>query len=158
MRKIFLLVVASIAMTMFANESNAQPRSIGARLGYNFDVSYQHTLTETNFIEVDAGLLGYGYGFQASAQYNWLFDIPISKGDMNWYAGIGAGVGFGWDNYNGFSVGAVPQIGFEYIFDNIPLQLSLDYKPNIGIRFYSDGVMFNTPGFYDFGLSVRYVF
>ena len=32
----------------------AQPKTIGARLGYNFELSYQHQ-TENGMVEIDAG-------------------------------------------------------------------------------------------------------
>ncbi len=155
MKKFILILIASVTVALSAN---AQPRSVGARLGSSLEVSYQHLMGTSNFLEVDAGLSGYGHGIQASAQYNWLFDIPIKKGDMNWYAGIGAGVGTGWGYYNGVSLGVVPQIGLEYIFANTPLQLSFDYRPNIGVVLNSYGAYYNRHEAYNFALSVRYVF
>ena len=153
------LIITLIALVSITAATNAQPRSVGVRIGSTLEVSYQHLLSKTNFVEFDAGLSGYhGNGLQASAQYNWLFDIPIKKGDMNWYAGIGAGIGASWAYHGGFTIGAVPQIGLEYIFENTPLQLSVDYRPNIGITAYSGGVYYNTDGLTAFALSVRYVF
>ena len=156
MKKIIITLIAIVIVTMSAN---AQPRSVGARLGSTLEATYQHLVSETNFIEFDAGFADYfGHGLQVSAQYNWLFDIPIKKGDMNWYAGIGAGLGVDWSHNSGFNIGVVPQIGLEYIFANTPLQLSADYRPNIGICTHSSGVHFNSSAMSNFALSVRYVF
>ncbi|MEE1183368.1 MAG: hypothetical protein UHZ06_02640, partial [Paludibacteraceae bacterium] len=77
----------------------------------------------------------------------------------NWYAGVGAGVGFwGFNNIYGFG-GVAGRIGIEYNFW-FPMQLSLDYRPIIGVGGSNGVVGFNTKGLYAGGiaLGVRYLF
>jgi hypothetical protein len=157
------LVLLSLFMVAMATAAFAQPRAIGGRLGYGFEVSYQHTLSEENMVSVDLGLPGFG-GLEAAATYDWLnpggLMIPWEeKGEWNWYAGVGAGAGFyGFSDIRGF-VGAAGRIGVEYNFW-FPLQLSLDWRPLVGAYFNEAGAGFNTDGLFYGGiaLGVRYLF
>lgn len=160
MKKFGLLV---LLMAAFAAIAVAQPRAIGGRIGYGFEVSYQHGLGESNMVNIDLGLPGFG-GVEAAATYDWInpggLTIPWNEqGSWNWYAGVGAGAGFyGFYAPIGF-VGAAGRIGIEYNFW-FPLQLSLDYRPVIGASFSGYGAGFNDKGLYAGGiaLGVRYLF
>lgn len=90
-----------------------------------------------------------------AAMHQWTFELPINtEGIWQWYAGAGGGIG-SWDRdkYDkGFSLGALVQVGVEYTFSNIPLLLSLDYRP---------GFYFLPEGRFDFrgiAVGVRYCF
>ena len=63
-------------------------------------------------------------------------------------------------NLVGWYVGAVGHVGVSYQFDNLPLQLSADWRPNIGVLGANGGgIGFNTWGLYDgISLGVRYKF
>ena len=50
--KNLIITIAIICAAVIA--AVAQPRAIGARAGYNFEVSYQHELAN-GMLEVDAG-------------------------------------------------------------------------------------------------------
>ena len=165
MKKLVLLSLFVVAM---AAAAFAQPRAIGGRLGYGIEVSYQHTLSEENMISADLGLPGF-VGLEAAATYDWLnpggLMIPWEeKGSWNWYAGVGAGAGFyGFSNIVGY-VGAAGRVGVEYNFW-FPLQLSIDWRPILGLGFGDAGdtassVWFNTSGLFCGGiaLGVRYIF
>ncbi|MBP5171290.1 MAG: hypothetical protein ILP04_04445 [Bacteroidales bacterium] len=148
MKKALLVLVAVFGLTAVMM---AQPRTIGLRVGYGAEVSYQHLMGE-NFLEFDGGLF-LNHGFYATGIYNFVF---ASEGDFNFYAGPGATVGF--YNYkddagatqSGLDVGASGMIGLEYNFQ-IPLTLSLDWRPTF---YFLDG------GFAaaSFGLGIRYRF
>ena len=155
--KKLLVLVALVAMSAVA--VNAQPRAIGARLGYGIDFSYQHSLGEKNMVQLEVGLPAF-LGIDAAATYDWIFPITSWKeaGSWNWYAGVGAGVGYSWwSNY--VHVGVAGRIGVEYNFD-FPLNLSLDWRPVIGPSFGSGYVGFNSGGLYSgaIALGVRYRF
>ena len=145
-------VVLALVLVASVIAVSAQPRALGVRGGYGLELSYQHSLG-SNMLQVDAGLHGFN-GLHAVGTYNWLFSIT---GGLNWYAGVGAGLGIGgWKDSHLF-VGAAGMVGIEYTF-NIPLQLSLDYRPIIGINFgdskiYGDGFLYGAPG-----LGIRYKF
>lgn len=180
-----LLMIAVMAILSIA-AAVAQPRAVGAQLGYGIEFSYEHSLGN-NFLSVDAGFPGlftnHTIGVEGVVTYNWLnpfgADFPsVSKGDWNWYMGVGAGLGAYMHDervadhhaywHNHFFLGAAGRIGFEYNFW-FPLQLSLEWRPVIGPTFcsysengnkHSDGVSFNMEGLYMGGLSlgVRYKF
>lgn len=160
MKKLGLIV---FLMAAFAAISYAQPRAIGGRLGYGIEVSYQHSLGESNMVNVDLGLPGF-LGLEAAATYDWInpggITIPWDeKGSWNWYAGVGAGAGFyGFGPIVGYG-GVAGRLGIEYNFW-FPMQLSLDYRPIIGVAGAYGGVGFCTDGLYAgaIALGVRYLF
>ena len=131
MKKIILIAVMALGFVVTAA---AQPRAIGARLGYGVEVSYQHTLGE-NFVQADLGLIGFGANINANATYNWMIAKPqwTDRGEWGFYAGAGAGLGLGFiTEATYFNVGAVGMVGLEYTFW-FPLQLSIDLRPQLGI-------------------------
>ena len=79
-------------------------------------------------------------------------------GNFNWYVGAGGGfVSYSIDNLppgaddSDSSLFAAGDIGIEYNF-NIPLLLSLDFRPEIGFGDFNDDVDF------DIALGIRYQF
>lgn len=157
MKKIIL--VAALVLG-FAAAAVAQPRAVGLRGGWGTELSYQHTMGDSNFIEADLGLFGFG-SLNAVATYNWMLAQPnwTGKGEWGVYAGPGAAVGLGFTSENpGLNVAVVGQVGLEYTFW-FPLQLSVDLRPQIGFHlgenagFYKDGLLGFAPC-----LSVRYRF
>lgn len=177
--KKFILVLA--AATLAAVAVSAQPRAIGTRLGYGFEVSYQHSLSEANMISAELTFPGFTAGVGAVATYDWLnpFNTKIPwnhKGEWNWYMGAGAGLGLGWPKVdkntqngvtyktssNWFSIGVAGRVGVEYNFW-FPLQISLDWRPLLGPSFawakstvsgggYDTNERSHSTGFYSDGL------
>jgi len=121
---------------------------------------------------------------QAAFTYDWIDPFGKTfpwehKGEWHWYMGVGAAAGYGWGGgalgiraggaYNSYSVtgtqnwgfvGAAGRIGVEYDFW-FPLQLSVDYRPVIGlgmIDMKSKTQMACHWDVYDIALSVRYKF
>lgn len=160
-----LLLIAILAFVGAATVG-AQPRAVGVNIGYGFDISYQHALGEANMIDVSLNLPLFS-GIGVTATYDWInpFGTAIPwnlAGQWNWYMGVGAGAGayhlFNRWIYTSWYVGAVGHIGIEYCF-NFPLQLSLDWRPNIGIEGWGSHVGFNPYGLYSgISLGVRYLF
>ncbi len=161
MKKALLFaVVALLSATMV----NAQPRAVGGRVGYNIDFVYQHSLSEKTFIELNAGLLSWYQGAHVDFIHEWIWLTPnwTPKGEWNWFAGVGANVGYKWFDehyvagfagttaslsgwytgyYDGnanwhpasaFMAGAIANIGLEYTFW-FPLSLSFDFRPTLGV-------------------------
>ncbi|GAA0745009.1 MULTISPECIES: hypothetical protein [Flavobacteriaceae] len=158
MKKLFLLAIAFIGFTTLSNAQDISPNAIGLRLGdsdgFGAEVSYQRGLGDNNRLEFDLGWRsGNGYdGFKLAGLYQWVWNID---GGFNWYAGAGGGVGsYSFDN-NDFDdetfIFAAGDIGIEYNFD-IPLLLSLDFRPELGFGDYRDDVDF------DIALGIRYQF
>ena len=153
-----ILLIAILAFVGTA-AAIAQPRAIGLNLGYGVDLSYQHSLGEANMIDLSVNIPAFA-GIGATATYDWVnpFGTAIpwnEKGEWNWSLSVGAGLGIYGFNAPAFYVGAVGHVGVEYNFW-FPLQLSVDYRPNIGWNIGANH--FNTAGFYGLTLGVRYLF
>jgi len=154
MRKILFLL--ALVAGLFGNCLNAQVKgkAIGLRLNNELnggEVSFQSGLSKTNRLELDLGFNNwnehyYGHGFELTGVYQWVWGLNQIATGLNWYAGLGASVG----TYNSnFGLGIVGQLGLEYNF-NIPLQISLDWRPTIFNSYYT---------YYGGnGLSIRYRF
>ena len=112
---------------------------------------------QSNMLSLDLGIPGF-YGVGLVGTYDWIFPINAWKeaGSWNWYAGVGAGVGINFNAY--FNVGVAGRVGVEYNFGDIPLQLSLDYRPVVGPYFGGDGIGFHGSGMASGGIGVRYRF
>jgi hypothetical protein len=162
MKKLLFTLVLVVCAFIYAD---AQPRAIGANFGYGASFSYQHNLGEANFLDVNVDLPFFA-GIGATVTYDWIdpFNAPVPwehKGSWNWYLGVGASGGmyglFG-PGLNGAYVGVAGHVGIAYDFW-FPLQLSLDYRPNIGLGFWEEGAGFNGGGLYSgISLGVRYRF
>ena len=119
--KKFIMVIA--AVLCLSSAAFAQSRALGVRATYGAELSYQHSIG-SNFVEADLGW--FKNGFYLTGVYDFVF---ASEGNFNFYAGPGAAVGFYNDSEtSGINLGIAGQLGLEYNF-NIPLQLSLDWRP-----------------------------
>lgn len=159
MKKLFLLSITILGFIFTSHAQDIANHAIGLRLGANDGlgaaVSYQHALGSSNRIE---GTLGWrnSTNFDAvklTGLYQWVFPLD---GDFNWYAGAGGGLtSYAGKNNNENSDGTgffiAGDIGIEYSFD-IPLMLSLDFRPEIGNNNFTNSTVF------DVALSVRYQF
>lgn len=159
-KSIFLVAVLALVSVATAV---AQPRAIGANIGYGIDVSYQHSLGEANMIDLSVNIPFFN-GIGATCTYDWVnpFGTAIpwnEKGEWNWSLGVGAGGGIYGFSAPSWYVGAVGHVGVEYNFW-FPLQLSVDWRPNIGIvGINGAGIDFNGSGLYSgITLGVRYLF
>ena len=155
------LILAAILAVVSVATAVAQPRAIGANIGWGLDVSYQHSLGEANMIDLSVNIPFFD-GIGATATYDWInpFGTAIpwnEKGEWNWSLGVGAGAGIYGFKSPAVYVGAVGHVGVEYNFW-FPLQLSVDYRPNIGVVFAGKNAAFNDGGFYGVTLGVRYLF
>ncbi len=162
MKKLFA-VLAVVALTSFV-AVNAQPRAIGANIGSGVGVSYQHSLGEANMIDVAVNIpLLQGFGIGGICTYDWVnpFGTAIpwnEKGSWNWSLGVGAAGGIYGFTYPAWYVGAAGHVGVAYDFW-FPLQLSVDWRPNIGVVGAGGYVDFNKQGLFDgIALGVRYLF
>lgn len=176
MKNLILSATLLMGLAFSAQAQEISKNAIGLRIGDNdgfgAEVSYQRKLGTANRLELDLGLRNrrdyYGDNRDDSSVklvglYQWVWNI---EGGFNWYAGVGGGVG-SWSNegpkdYDGDDSGvfllAAGDIGIEYVFD-FPLQLSLDFRPEIYFvddrNDYNDNYNSFGP---DVALGVRYTF
>ena len=155
------IILVAILAIVSVGSAIAQPRAIGANIGYGIELSYQHSLGEANMIDVSINV-PFFEGIGATATYDWVnpFGAVIPwdyEGQWNWNLGVGAGLGIYGFKAPAFYAGVVGHVGISYDFW-FPMQLSLDYRPNIGIV-GGEGLTFNTSGLYSgITLGVRYLF
>ncbi|NNF76326.1 MAG: hypothetical protein HKN00_14165 [Flavobacteriaceae bacterium] len=154
----------SLAVFAIANVSYGQSISnhaIGLRLGdsdgFGAEISYQLGIGDNNRLEFGLGWRdGSDYNaIRAIGLYQWVWNLD---GNFNWYAGVGGGfASYSIDNLPAGSddsdtaLLAAGDIGIEYDF-NIPLLISLDFRPEIGFGDFNDDLDF------DIALGIRYQF
>lgn len=161
MRKLGFLVLVLLIST-FA-EAQINKHALGLRLGGGdaggTEVSYQHGLSSNTRLEADLGWRNENYydAFCFTGIHQWVF--PIESG-FQWYVGVGGQIGsWSWDKKyetnddDGMWVSIAGQIGIEYQFQQVPIQLAIDGRPTIGIVNSNSDL-----GFWDLALSVRYCF
>lgn len=164
MKKYLLIAVMAIASVAYAA---AQPRAIGANLGGSLGFSYQHGFGEANMLDVAVYTpIAVGrasdWGLSGIVTYDWIdpFGATVpwnEKGEWHWYMGVGGAGGYFFGGKAGY-VGAAGHFGIEYDFW-FPFQLSIDWRPVIGVGIAGSAVAFNTGGLYEgLTIGVRYKF
>lgn len=159
MKKLFFLSIAILSFTFSSQAQEVSENAIGFRLGgsnaYGGEVSYQRAVRSNNRIEVGMGWRNDDHysAFKFAGLYQWVWHLD---GNFNWYAGAGAGINtFSGkkilDGQNDTSLFVAGDIGIEYNFD-IPLLLSIDFRPEFGNNDFTDNTVF------DIALGVRYQF
>jgi hypothetical protein len=163
MKKNILLASLLFGLAIGAQAQHFSKNAIGLRLGDNdgfgTEISYQARLSSINRLELDLGWRSNNNedNLKIAGIYQWVWNLD---GGLNWYAGVGGGVG-SWrynDNNgiddNGAFAFVAGDLGIEYNFD-FPLQLSLDARPELYLN--SDSYVDNHFG-PDIALGVRYRF
>ena len=170
---IFCFANVSTAAVQIGKQANnpsgkfSSPKSVGVRVGYGAEMSYQHYLGK-NFLELDLGLIGLDPNIHAIAVYNFTCIEWGSRGRWHLYAGPGLGCGYGKhfkgydENFQrhtltSFNAGLVGQVGVEYTF-RFPLQISIDYRPMLGVCVLPDKSVSFYAGSIIPALSIRYNF
>jgi hypothetical protein len=142
----------------FAPHAKAQyNNAIGVRAtGWSYGITFKHMLSESDGLEFIA--FSRWKGFNLTALYEKHWDV-ITDG-MRVYVGGGVHVGSFDGRYspwfsdfnNHFILGIDGIAGLEYNFEEIPLNISLDYKPALNfvghLGFWGD----------EGGLAVRFTF
>ncbi len=159
--KKYMLAVIAVVFSMGAM-AQTHDHAIGARFGggnaFGAEFTYQMGLSNVNRLELDLGLTAHSNysGFSLAGAYHWLFNI---EGGFNWYVGPAASIGswsykssYDTTKDDGFYLGLGAQGGVEYNFDEIPLQLSVDSRPQIPI-----GAAYND-FYFGVAFSARYTF
>ncbi len=146
----------------FSYGQSPSSQALGIRFGgsdgASAEISFQTFMGDNNRLEFDLGFIEAGWlnGFKFSLLYHWVGNI---SNDFYWYVGAGGSVGAwsvdegkpGNDTFHddGFFLDADGQLGIEYYFE-IPLQISLDLRPEFGL--------INDDFDMGYGLGLRYCF
>ncbi|MBL7696688.1 MAG: hypothetical protein JNK79_00955 [Chitinophagaceae bacterium] len=146
------LLLIALVSTCFICSSSAQEMSgepgyrfgLGVRLSnstptLNNSITGKYFVTNQNAVE---GILSFGSRFGVGA----LLEIhkPTNIEGLRWFYGGGAYVGF--ENSKTY-LGPTGIIGIDYKFANVPINLSVDYKPELDflpeINFVPDAFAFS---------------
>lgn len=150
---LFFLAIILLASTQI----NAQDykTAIGIRLSsrgpaVNNSVSIKHFINPKLAVE---GLFTFDNKAAIGALLEVHNDIPSTEG-LNWFYGAGAYLGFDSDksSSNRALMGAQGIVGLDYKFANIPLNLAIDWKPELNII---DNINFEPAAI---GFTVRFTF
>lgn len=171
MKKLKIIFALFCFVSITTNAQDIAENAIGLRLGdsdgFGAEISYQRRIQRTNRLEIDLGWRDSRQydAFKLVGVYQWV--LPIDGG-FNWYFGPGVGLGsvnfspvpYNYDNKEyydpdgGLFILAAGDIGIEYNL-NIPLLISLDFRPEIGLVGYQD---FSDNFNFDIALGIRYQF
>lgn len=162
MKKFFISSLFILGFIIAGHAQRLSPNALGFRLGggegFGPEISYQYALESSNRLEFDLGLRNNSEfsAFKITALYQWVWHIDQG---FNWYAGVGPGLGSVRDkrehkHNDGVFINIAGDIGIEYNFDNIPLQLSLDFRPEFAFINYDVYSSFGP----DFAIGIRYLF
>ena len=142
MKKIILSAFMLIGLAFSAQAQSISKNALGLRIGDNDgfggEISYQRALSSKhNRLEFDLGWRNSKNvdAIKLVGLYQWVWNID---GGFNWYAGLGAGIG-SWsydgpgdpDPNGGTFLLAAGDIGIEYDFEQAPIQISLDFRPEL---------------------------
>ena len=157
MRKVFFLSAALVFLVCMnaAAQKGSSGQSYTTALGVKFypgSISLKHFISDKNAVE---GLLYlWDRGFRVTGLYEIHSDISSVDG-LKWYVGPGAHVGFYNTKFGGgTSIGVDGVLGLDYKFDEVPINLSLDWQPSFEFgNNYGNGFAGNFGG-----LAIRYTF
>lgn len=148
MKKLRLLLIGIFCFTAVQQASSQEySNALGIRLStsqatINQSVSYRRYLNENTAIE---GLLSFD-PIAVGALYEKVY--PLGAPGLQWFFGGGAYVAFTGNNV----FGAMGIAGLDYTIPSIPINMSLDWKPELN---FVNNVNFQASAV---ALSIRFVF
>lgn len=141
---LLLLFVSLISVDLSAQNYKM---AAGLRVGLPTSASFKYFLNESSAVEAYVGIRGYSAyrWINLSGAYLHHKDLDILDG-LQYYIGGGASVFF-WsfdnifigDNSTTTTFGIQGYGGLDYTFDDIPLNLSVDWTPTVFINGYGSG-------------------
>jgi hypothetical protein len=162
MKKILSIFTLALAMLTFEDVSGQSLSSIGLRFGGGF---YGGSGAEINGrFGAESGRVEGSLAWSGGSNHSSFFLAGVYQivkpleGGFDYYYGAGLALGmYSWRQSNegwksGGSVGVPVQLGIEYNFSELPLNLSLDLRPIITLR--SEGIFVPS----SLGLGIRYMF
>ncbi len=156
------LVLAIVAVSFGSLQAQDYNKAVGVKLGYGLLGSYKQFLNESSAFEVFGGFRWSGIAVGGFYQIH--KDIESVEG-LRWFYGGGASFST-WDyggiyssNYSELAL--LLDIGLEYTFDDLPLNISADYAPGFVVFDTYDNDLFGGSlnrfrGGYG-ALTVRYI-
>ncbi|MEK7255553.1 MAG: hypothetical protein AAB316_12465 [Bacteroidota bacterium] len=155
-----LLSTALLSLAYFSADAQVYKSAVGLRLGYPWAVTYKTFISESSALEVYAGYRGWAGWSWFSVNGAYQVHRPFPNVDnLQWYFGGGAGILF-WnfddpffeDEYGTTVFSIQGYLGLDYTFEDVPINLTLDWIPTFWLNGYDDGFHGNYGN-----LAVRYV-
>ncbi len=153
-----LILLLTLSTLSYAQQYD---RAIGVRFGYPLSVSYKKFINSTDAIELYAGWRGWRRyrAFSLNGAYQIHRDFPDVRG-LQWYYGGGAGLQL-WD-YDFYDSGSATvslsgYLGLEYLIPDLPLTISVDWRPTIYLGTQRDD-NFHNLSIPSGAVAVRYIF
>ncbi len=149
--------IGILAIVLGTGKLSAQDykTGIGLRGGLPSAITLKHFFNGNKAVELIVG--SRWAGFSVTGLYEISKSNAFDVDRLDWYYGVGGHVGFYSGRFGPFdeqhtAIGIDGIIGIEYNIEEIPINISLDYKPaiNFGTYFYARGD--------EAALSVRYIF
>ena len=146
-----IVLISLFTIIAVATKAQEYTNAVGVRLGASSPAitsgfTIKHFLNETNAIE---GIVGVGDGgIGLCALYEWHHPIE-TVAHLQWFVGAGGYAAF---RHSTSAIGAAGIVGLDYKFEQIPLNISLDWKPELNL-ITKVGFEANTVG-----ISARFVF
>lgn len=141
MKKLVILLFLILSSQLYAQNYN---NAAGLRAGIMSGISGKHFLNDKNAVEA---IIGWRWGGTTVTGLYEIHQLAFDVDRLNWYYGGGIHAGFyeskywyarsdrfryvSYVNYNFGIIGVDGVIGIEYSIKEIPLTISLDYKPAI---------------------------
>ena len=155
MKKSFLFAIAALLISASQLKAQDYKTALGIRLSsrgpaVNNSVSFKHFMNPKLAVEAL-------FTFDKRAAIGGLLEIhnpmPSTEG-LQWFYGAGAYLGFDSDktHTDRALMGAQGIIGLDYKFANLPLNLTLDWKPELNII---DNINFEPAAV---GFTIRFTF
>lgn len=155
MKKLFLFLIAIICISASQLKAQDYKTALGIRLSssgpaVNNSVSFKYFMNPKLAIE---GLFTFDKRAAIGALLEVHNDMPSTEG-LKWFYGAGAYLGFDSDktHTDRALMGAQGIVGLDYKFANLPLNLALDWKPELNII---DNINFEPAAI---GFTIRFTF
>lgn len=151
MKKVILSFVLMVSMTVISSAQEYET-AVGLRGGLYNGVTVKHFLTTKSAVEGIAATRWEGFNVTGLYELHKYAAFDVNR--LNWFYGVGAHLG-SWakDNIIGYqlSIGFDAILGLEYNLEEIPINLSIDWKPTFNLTGYSG------PSFDGGAISIRYM-
>ena len=177
MKKISLVLVAVLCVASVSAQKTKW--AAGLRATYGVQAVGEYFYSSDKYAEARFGLYGGAYADLTALHNwnccNWNWTPSVGK----WYLDAGAGLNLGGAKQVVYG-GVAGQVKFGIKFNKVPIRLSVDYTPVIGVGgyylnadqkkvnrelkelgygpAYAGSAHFYTPGFYNFALSATWHF
>lgn len=145
-KKIVLFFFACFCLFSIETKAQDYARSVGIRGLIGANATYKHFISNYSAFE---GMVGFTFSnLYLAAVYEKHNAFKNEVPGLNWYWGAGASLLF---KSGSMGIGLVGAIGLDYSFRDLPLNLSIDWMPNIFLTGY-DALQFTSGG-----ISIRYI-